>query len=128
MSAHILVEQSEERFVVQEPPAFPLTTEEFDAVMELPFTRRWHPMYDVPAENGKIGVPGLSEVKFSLVNNRGCFGACSFCAITFHQGKRIQCRSHDSLIKEATILTGDKEFKGYIHDVGDPTANFRQNN
>lgn len=126
MSAHILVEQSEERFVVQEPPAFPLTTEEFDAVMELPFTRRWHPMYDVPAENGKIGVPGLSEVKFSLVNNRGCFGACSFCAITFHQGKRIQCRSHDSLIKEATILTGDKEFKGYIHDVGGPTANFRQ--
>lgn len=125
INAHVLIEQAESRFIVQEPPAFPLTTEEFDHVMELPFTRQWHPMYDSPAENGKTGVPALEEVKFSLVSSRGCFGACSFCAITFHQGRRIQARSHDSLLREATELTKDKDFKGYIHDVGGPTANFR---
>lgn len=125
INAHSLIEQAESRFIVQNPPAFPLTTEEFDKVMELPYTRKWHPVYDVPAENGKCGIPALAEVKFSLVSSRGCFGACSFCAITFHQGRRIQARSHESLVREAVLLTKDSEFKGYIHDVGGPTANFR---
>lgn len=126
LNAKRLAEQSESRFVVQEPPALPLTTELFDHVMELPFTRRWHPMYDKPAANGKTGVPALQEVLFSLVSCRGCFGACSFCAITFHQGRRIQVRSHDSLEREGRLLTARPDFKGYIHDVGGPTANFRQ--
>ncbi|MBB5224993.1 YgiQ family radical SAM protein [Treponema ruminis] len=120
-----LVEPVDARFIVQEPAAFPLTTEEFDSIYELPFTRKWHPMYDQPAENGKTGIPALSEVQFSLVSSRGCFGACSFCAITFHQGRRIQARSHESLLKEAKIITENPDFKGYIHDVGGPTANFR---
>ena len=126
ISGAILIEQSESRFVVQEPPSFPLSTEEMDSVMELPFTRKWHPMYDKPAPNGKTGVPALAEVQFSLTSCRGCFGACSFCAITFHQGRRIQSRSHQSLEKEAIELTKLPGFKGYIHDVGGPTANFRQ--
>lgn len=125
INGKILVEPADTRFVVQMPAAMPLSTEEFDKVYELPFTRRWHPMYDEPAENNKSGIPALSEVKFSLTSCRGCFGACSFCAITFHQGRRIQARSHESLIKEATKMTEDKDFKGYIHDVGGPTANFR---
>ena len=125
INGKILVEPADTRFVVQMPAGLPLTTEEFDKVYELPFTRRWHPMYDEPAENNKTGIPALSEVKFSLTSCRGCFGACSFCAITFHQGRRIQARSHESLIKEAKRMTEDKEFKGYIHDVGGPTANFR---
>lgn len=125
ISAHILIEQTEQRFVVQEPPALPLTTEEMDAVHEMAYTRRWHPIYDKPASNGQTGVPGLAEVQFSLTSCRGCFGACSFCAITFHQGKRIQTRSADSLVKEAEKLTKLPDFKGYIHDVGGPTANFR---
>ncbi|MBQ0039055.1 MAG: YgiQ family radical SAM protein [Treponema sp.] len=125
INGKILVEPADTRFVVQMPAAMPLSTEEFDKVYELPFTRRWHPMYDEPAENNKSGIPALSEVKFSLTSCRGCFGACSFCAITFHQGRRIQARSHESLIKEATKMTDDKDFKGYIHDVGGPTANFR---
>lgn len=120
-----LCEQSDTRYVIQEPPALPLTTEEFDAVMELPFTRTWHSMYNNPAKNGKTGIPALQEVLFSLTSCRGCFGACSFCAISFHQGKRIQARSHDSLEKEAKLLIQHKDFKGYIHDVGGPTANFR---
>ena len=103
----------------------PLSTEEMDKIYSLPFTRKWHPMYDKPAANGKSGMPALSEVKFSLTSCRGCFGACSFCAITFHQGRRIQSRSHNSLVEEATKMTKDKDFKGYIHDVGGPTANFR---
>ena len=82
-------------------------------------------MYDAPAANGKTGIPALAEVKFSLSSSRGCFGACSFCAITFHQGRRISARSHESLVKEAVAMTKDKDFKGYIHDVGGPTANFR---
>ena len=125
INGKILVEPADTRFVVQMPAGLPLTTEEFDKVYELPFTRRWHPMYDESAENNKTGIPALSEVKFSLTSCRGCFGACSFCAITFHQGRRIQARSHESLIKEAKRMTEDKEFKGYIHDVGGPTANFR---
>lgn len=120
-----LIEKCDARFVVQNPPAMPLSTSEMDEIYALPFTRRWHPMYDANAENGKTGIPALSEVKFSLTSCRGCFGACSFCAITFHQGRRIQSRSHESLIKEATKITQDKDFKGYIHDVGGPTANFR---
>ncbi|MEE1166006.1 MAG: YgiQ family radical SAM protein [Treponema sp.] len=126
INACTLVEQSETRFVIQNPPSLPLTTQEFDAVMELPYTRRWHPQYDKPAANGKTGVPALAEVLFSLTSVRGCFGACSFCAITFHQGRRIQARSHESLVKEATELSKRPDFKGYIHDVGGPTANFRQ--
>lgn len=125
INGHLLIEPVDARFIVQEPAALPLTTEEFDAIYELPFTRRWHPMYDAPAENGKTGIPALSEVQFSLVSSRGCFGACSFCAITFHQGRRIQARSHESLIKEAKVITENSDFKGYIHDVGGPTANFR---
>lgn len=125
VNGKILVEPADTRFVVQMPASLPLTTEEFDRVYELPFTRRWHPMYDEPAENNKSGIPALSEVKFSLTSCRGCFGACSFCAITFHQGRRIQARSHESLIEEANRMTEDKDFKGYIHDVGGPTANFR---
>ena len=125
INGHILIEPSETRFVVQEKASMPLSTEEMDSIYALPFTRRWHPMYDVPAPNGKTGIPALAEVKFSLTSCRGCFGACSFCAITFHQGRRIQSRSHESLISEAKAMTQDPEFKGYIHDVGGPTANFR---
>ena len=125
ISAKPLVEQAEERFLVQEPPSHPLSQEQYDKVMELPYTRKWHPIYDKPAANGKTGVPALEEVLFSLTSCRGCFGACSFCAITFHQGKRIQTRSIESLKKEAITLTKHPDFKGYIHDVGGPTANFR---
>ena len=126
INAQILIEQADARFVVQNPPAFPLTTKQMDMIYEMPFTRKWHPMYDKPAENGKIGIPALQEVKFSLTSCRGCFGACSFCAITFHQGRRIQVRSHENILQEAVKMTEDKEFKGYIHDVGGPSANFRQ--
>ena len=126
LNADYLVETADTRFVVQNPPALPLTTQEFDSVMELPYTRSWHPIYDKPAANGKTGIPALAEVLFSLTSVRGCYGACSFCAITFHQGRRIQARSHESLVKEAEALTHHPQFKGYIHDVGGPTANFRQ--
>jgi len=105
---------------VQNPPSLPLTVEEMDHVYELPYMRKWHPSYD------KLGgVPALKEIKFSLTSNRGCFGGCSFCALTFHQGRRIQIRSQESILKEAEILIKDPEFKGYIHDVGGPTADFR---
>lgn len=107
-------------YVVQNPPQPPLTTEEMDAVYDLPYMRTYHPSYE---EAG--GVPAISEIKFSLISNRGCFGGCSFCALTFHQGRTIQVRSHESIIKEAQLLIQDPEFKGYIHDVGGPTANFR---
>ncbi|MDO4261862.1 MAG: YgiQ family radical SAM protein [Eubacteriales bacterium] len=107
-------------FVVQNPAAAPLDTEELDEVYSLPYMRAWHPMYD---EVG--GIPAFSEVKFSLVSCRGCFGGCSFCALTFHQGRIVQARSHESLLSEAVQMTEDPEFKGYIHDVGGPTANFR---
>lgn len=120
LNGAILIERSEERFVVQERPALPLESAEFDRVMELPYMRHWHPDYDDAG-----GIPALEEVKFSLTSSRGCFGACSFCAITFHQGRLIQARSHDSLVREATLLAKDSDFKGYIHDVGGPTANFR---
>ncbi|MCI6858335.1 MAG: YgiQ family radical SAM protein [Eubacterium sp.] len=107
-------------YIVQNPPSLPLTTEEMDHVYELPYQRTWHPSYD---KDG--GVPALKEVKFSLTSNRGCFGGCSFCALTFHQGRRVQVRSHESILREARLLIKDPEFKGYIHDVGGPTADFR---
>lgn len=107
-------------YVVQNPPAKPLTTLEMDDVYDLPYCRTWHPSYDAQG-----GVPALAEVKFSLVSNRGCFGGCSFCALTFHQGRIVQVRSHDSIVREAEQMTEDPDFKGYIHDVGGPTANFR---
>ena len=110
----------EKLFVVQNPPAKPLTQSEMDSVYALPYMRDYHPSYK---ELG--GVPAIEEVKFSLISNRGCFGACSFCALTFHQGRIIQARSHESLIDEAKLLTQEPDFKGYIHDVGGPTANFR---
>ncbi len=119
-SGNVIAERSEARFVVQEPPALPLDAPAFDRVMELPYTRSAHPDYD---EAG--GVPGLQEVLFSLTSSRGCFGACAFCAIGFHQGRLIQARSHESLEREAIALSSHPEFKGYIHDVGGPTANFR---
>lgn len=115
-----LIQKHKDRWLVQNPPAMPLTTEEMDAVYALPYTRTWHPDYDAAG-----GVPAIEEVQYSLVSERGCFGACSFCALTFHQGRIIQARSHDSLLEEAKILTGQPGFKGYIHDVGGPTANFR---
>lgn len=107
-------------YVVQNPPQKPLSVEEMDDVYALPYMRNYHPSYE---EAG--GVPAISEIKYSLVSNRGCFGGCSFCALTFHQGRIIQTRSHESIIDEAKIITQDKDFKGYIHDVGGPTANFR---
>lgn len=107
-------------YVVQNPPALPLTQQEMDDVYALPYMKTWHPSYD------KLGgIPAFSEVKFSLIQNRGCFGGCSFCALTFHQGRIIQARSHESLIREAKEMTEEPDFKGYIHDVGGPTANFR---
>ena len=107
-------------YVVQNPPSKPLTMEEMDQVYSYPYMRTWHPSYDAAG-----GVPAIQEVKFSLISNRGCFGGCSFCALTFHQGRIIQTRSHESLVEEAKMMTQDKEFKGYIHDIGGPTANFR---
>ena len=108
-------------YVVQNPPQPPLTTEEMDAVYDLPYMRTYHPSYE---EAG--GVPAISEIKFSLVSNRGCFGGCNFCALTFHQGRTIQVRSHESILREAELMIQEPDFKGYIHDVGGPTANFRQ--
>ena len=107
-------------FVVQNPPSKPLTIEEMDDVYALPYMRTYHPSYEKAG-----GVPAISEVKFSLVSNRGWCGGCSFCALTFHQGRIIQVRSHESIIEEAKMLTKEPDFKGYIHDVGGPTANFR---
>lgn len=111
---------SDHLYVVQNPPAKPLTTMEMDDVYALPYMRAPHPSY---AKTG--GVPAIEEIKFSLTSNRGCFGGCSFCALTFHQGRIVQTRSHESLLKEAEDFTKEKDFKGYIHDVGGPTANFR---
>lgn len=107
-------------FVVQNPPQPPLTTDEMDQVYDLPYMRTYHPMYE-----DKGGIDAIQEVKFSLISNRGCFGSCSFCALSFHQGRIIQSRSHESLLKEAELIAKDPDFKGYIHDVGGPTANFR---
>lgn len=117
-NAKTLVEPYQGWYVVQNRPNRPLTQQEMDDTYALPYTRKVHPMY-------KEHVPAIDEVKFSLISNRGCFGACNFCALTFHQGRIIQTRSHESLIDEAKKMTEDPDFKGYIHDVGGPTANFR---
>lgn len=107
-------------YVIQNPPAKPLTTQEMDDIYALPYMGTYHPSYELEG-----GVPAIQEVKFSIVSNRGCFGGCSFCSITFHEGRIIQARSHESMIKEGQKMTEDPDFKGYIHDVGGPTANFR---
>ena len=117
-TAKRLIEPYGRDFVVQNPPQKPLSTEEMDAVYALPYMNAPHPSY-------KDGVPAIKEVQFSLVSNRGCFGGCSFCALTFHQGRIVQTRSHESLLAEAKRMTERPDFKGYIHDVGGPTANFR---
>lgn len=108
-------------YVVQNPPQEPLSTAEMDRIYDLPYARRAHPSYDALG-----GIPATKEIQFSLISNRGCFGGCSFCALTFHQGRTVQVRSHESIIKEAKLMTQEPGFKGYIHDVGGPTANFRQ--
>lgn len=115
-----VIQKHGDRFVVQNSPQVALSEEEMDIVYALPYARNYHPMYE---DIG--GIPAIKEVKFSLTSHRGCFGACSFCALTFHQGRVIQNRSQNSIIEEAKILTQQEDFKGYIHDVGGPTANFR---
>jgi uncharacterized radical SAM protein YgiQ len=117
LNARTLIQKHGDKYLMQNPPMRPMTTAELDVIYELPYTREQHPMY------GRK-VPALEEVKFSLVANRGCFGGCSFCSIRFHQGLHVQKRSKQSLLREALKLTAMKDFKGYIHDVGGPTANF----
>lgn len=120
-TAHPLIERyPHDVYVIQNPPSRPLTTQEMDDVYALPYTRMAHPSYEKMG-----GVPATKEIQFSITSNRGCFGACSFCALTFHQGRIIQTRSHASILQEAEAMTHDAAFKGYIHDVGGPTANFR---
>lgn len=122
ITAKPLIEKyGEKRYVVQNPPARPLTTQELDDIYELPYENTYHPSYEKEG-----GVPAIQEIKFSLTSNRGCFGGCSFCALTFHQGRVVQARSKESLVREAKKMLQDPEFKGYIHDVGGPTANFRR--
>ncbi len=116
----ILVQQHGDKYLVQLPQANPLSQKEMDKVYSLNYMRAWHPIYD---KDG--GIPALSEVKFSITSSRGCFGSCSFCALTFHQGRVVQSRSHQSIMTEAEKLIWEEDFKGYIHDVGGPTANFR---
>ena len=118
--ARMLAEPYENCYVIQNRPALPLSQAELDAVYELPFAGRAHPMYDKYG-----GIPAATEISFSITSCRGCFGACSFCALTFHQGRIVQARSHESILREAEKLTKRPDFKGYIHDVGGPTANFR---
>lgn len=117
--AKTLVEEQEKGlFIVQNPPCLPLTQEQMDFTYSLPYMRTFHPKYKY--------IPAIEEVKFSITSNRGCFGSCSFCALTHHQGRTIQTRSEDNIVEEAIKITEDKDFKGYIHDVGGPTANFQQ--
>ncbi|MHC1720272.1 MAG: YgiQ family radical SAM protein [Clostridiaceae bacterium] len=120
LNGKTIIQKHAERYVVQNPPQFPLTQEEMDAVYALPYTRTYHPMYESAG-----GIPAINEVKFSITSHRGCYGGCSFCALNFHQGRMIQNRSKKSILDEASILTTLDDFKGYIHDVGGPTANFR---
>ena len=119
--AKSLAEPCGKRFVLQNPPSFPISRENMDKVYALPYMRKSHPMYD-----SEGGIPALKEVEFSLEHNRGCFGSCNFCAITFHQGRIVSSRSHSSVLDEAKRLISLPGFKGYIHDVGGPTANFRK--
>jgi uncharacterized radical SAM protein YgiQ len=119
ISAKPLLERYRNHLVVQNPPRRPLSREEMDIVYSLPYERTYHPIYK------KLGhVPAINEVKFSIISNRGCYGGCSFCALTYHQGRIIQSRSKESIVNEAKLIIKDEEFKGYIHDVGGPTANF----
>lgn len=121
VTGHPLVEAyPDKEFVVVNPPEPPLTTQEMDDIYELPYMNAYHPSYKSAG-----GVPAINEIKFSLTSCRGCFGSCSFCALTFHEGRTVQARSHESLMREATAMTKDPDFKGYIHDVGGPTGNFR---
>ncbi|MBR5229338.1 MAG: YgiQ family radical SAM protein [Firmicutes bacterium] len=121
ISAKTLIEKyTDTVYVVQNPPQPPLEQGELDDIYALPFENEWHPIYD---EQG--GIPAFKEIKFSVVSSRGCFGGCSFCALTYHQGRQVRARSKDSIVKEVKELTKKKDFKGYIHDVGGPTANFR---
>ncbi|MEE1314302.1 MAG: YgiQ family radical SAM protein [Faecalimonas sp.] len=119
-SKRLVETYTEHLYVVQNPPAKPLSQQEMDRVYSLPYMRTYHPSYEALG-----GVPAIEEVKYSLISNRGCFGGCNFCALTFHQGRILQTRSHESLLAEAKQFIWDKDFKGYIHDVGGPTANFR---
>ncbi|HVI41172.1 MAG TPA: YgiQ family radical SAM protein [Anaerovoracaceae bacterium] len=122
MNGKRLIEKYNETvYVVQNPPQEPLSTEELDDVYELPYEGTYHPVYE---KDG--GVPAIEEVKFSIIANRGCFGGCSFCALTYHQGREVRGRSRESVVREAVRLTERKDFKGYIHDIGGPTANFRK--
>ncbi|MBQ4570054.1 MAG: YgiQ family radical SAM protein [Ruminococcus sp.] len=116
----VVIQRHGDKIVIQNPPMPPLTTEEMDKVYSLPFMRTYHPSYEALG-----GVPGIEEVKFSIIHNRGCYGACNFCSLAYHQGRQISCRSHESVIEEAKCITEMPDFKGYIHDVGGPTANFR---
>lgn len=121
ISAKTMVEKyTDTVYVVQNPPQPPLEREELDDIYALPFENEWHPTYDALG-----GIPAFKEIKFSIVSSRGCFGGCSFCAITYHQGRQVRSRSKDAIVREAEALTQKKDFKGYIHDVGGPTANFR---
>lgn len=115
-----LVQKHGDKFLIQNPPMPPLETDELDEVYALPYMKNYHPIYE---KDG--GIPAIQEVKFSLAANRGCFGSCNFCALAFHQGRIVTSRSDESLIREAKEMVKDKDFKGYIHDVGGPTANFR---
>lgn len=117
-----VIQRHGDLMLVQNPPQPPISTEEFDRVYELPYERDYHPSYKALG-----GVPAIEEVKFSVVHNRGCFGACAFCSLAFHQGRQITTRSEESLVREVTAITQMPDFKGYIHDVGGPTANFRRN-
>lgn len=110
-----------DRLLIVNPPALPLSVKELDSIAELPYVREPHPMYDALG-----GVPAIEEVRFSVIHNRGCFGACNFCSLAFHQGRMVTSRSHESVVREVTDLTKHPGFKGYIHDVGGPTANFRR--
>ncbi|MCI6305472.1 MAG: YgiQ family radical SAM protein [Subdoligranulum sp.] len=120
VSGKIVVQKQSEKYLVQNLPAVPLRRQELDEVYKLPFTRRYHPSYEALG-----GIPAIEEVKFSIIQNRGCFGGCNFCAIQLHQGRRVTSRSEASILEEGRRITQDPEFKGYIHDVGGPTANFR---
>ena len=120
VSGQIIVQKQSEKYLVQNIPAKPLVRWELDKVYALPYTRRYHPIYEAMG-----GVPAIREVQFSIIQNRGCFGGCNFCAIQLHQGRRVTSRSADSIVEEAERMTHEPDFKGYIHDIGGPTANFR---
>ncbi len=120
IKGHRLLEPYGDSYIVQNPPQPPLEREELDDIYSLPYMRNYHPMYEDAG-----GVPAIEEVKFSITANRGCFGGCAFCAITYHQGREVKSRSKESIVAEAELMTKAKDFKGYIHDVGGPTANFR---